>query len=101
MIAPENARLEARVHGRVQGVGFRYFVVETARRLHLAGWVANQADGSVACVAEGPREKLEGLLAAIHQGPGAADVRHVSAAWMPSTGRLAGFSIRSGGHPGD
>jgi len=55
----------------------------------------------VACVAEGPREKLEGLLAAIHQGPGAADVRHVSAAWMPSTGRLAGFSIRSGGHPGD
>jgi acylphosphatase len=98
---PGGARLEARVRGRVQGVGFRYFVVETARQLGLTGWVANQADGSVALVAEGQRAPLEELLHALHRGPAGADVQQVSAAWPLPTGRLEGFSIRSSGHPGD
>lgn len=62
------ARLEARVTGRVQGVGFRQFVRYHARRLGLTGWVRNEPDGSVYLVAEGPRELLEQLLDAVRQG---------------------------------
>ena len=56
------ARIDATVAGRVQGVGFRWFVLDVARRLELRGWVANEADGSVRCVAEGPGEDLEALV---------------------------------------
>ena len=52
-------RLDASVRGRVQGVGFRVFALREAMDLGLAGWVANQADGSVRIVAEGPRQDLE------------------------------------------
>ena len=95
------ARLDATVSGRVQGVGFRYFVLREAMDLGLDGWVANTADGSVRCVAEGPRDRLERLLVRLEEGPAAAIVDHVSAVWMPATGTLGGFAIRSGGHPGD
>ena len=95
------ARLDATVMGRVQGVGFRYFVLREAMRLDLDGWVANTADGSVRCVAEGPRDRLEQLLARLDEGPAAAVVDHVSAAWMSATGTLGRFAVRSGAHPGD
>ena len=55
-MTPVQERLDATVRGRVQGVGFRYMVLEEAHRLGLAGWVANEPDGSVRCVAEGTRE---------------------------------------------
>ncbi len=97
----ETARLDATVIGRVQGVGFRYFVLREAMSLGLDGWVANGSDGSVRCVAEGPRDRLERLLARLDEGPAAASVDRVSAAWMPATGTLGRFAIRSGGHPGD
>ncbi len=96
-----SARLDATVIGRVQGVGFRYFVLREAMALGLAGWVANTSDGSVRCVAEGPRPSLETLLGRLHDGPISAIVDRVSVAWMPATGTLGAFEIRSGGHPGD
>jgi acylphosphatase len=95
------ARLDASVSGRVQGVGFRYFVLREAMDMGLDGWVANAPDGSVRCVAEGSREDLERLLERLNEGPAAAAVERVSAAWMPPTGTLGPFSVRSGGHPGD
>lgn len=95
------ARLEAVVHGRVQGVGFRYFVLREAARLSLGGWVTNEADGSVRCVAEGPRTALEALLAGLREGPPGAVVRSVSEAWLPATHRFEGFRVRSSGHTGD
>lgn len=94
-------RLDATVMGRVQGVGFRYFVLREAMALGLEGWVANTSDGSVRCVAEGPRSSLEALLQRLHEGPVSAIVDRVSAAWMPATGTLGPFEVRSGGHPGD
>ena len=94
-------RLEATVVGAVQGVGFRWFVVETAGRLELRGWVANRADGAVICVAEGPRPALDALLLALARGPISAHVERVIPAWMPATGRFGRFEIRSGSHPGD
>jgi acylphosphatase len=95
------ARLDVTVAGRVQGVGFRYFVRREAVALGLDGWVANTADGSVRCVAEGPRVRLELLLERLRAGPPAAIVERVSEAWMPATGTLGPFGVRSGAHPGD
>lgn len=98
---PAPARLEATVRGRVQGVGFRYFVVRRAIELGLVGWVANAADGSVRCVAEGPLESLDSLAGALGSGPLGAIVEAVDVVRMPGTGGFERFSVRSGAHPGD
>jgi acylphosphatase len=97
----EAVRLDARVTGRVHGVGFRYFVFREAQALGLVGWVANVADGSVQCVAEGPRDRLESLLERLREGPPASIVDGVSAAWMAATGSFGAFGVRSGAHRGD
>jgi acylphosphatase len=94
-------RLEAVVHGRVQGVGYRFFVMRVADSLPISGWVANESDGSVRCVAEGARDDLERLLAALRAGPAGAVVHSVSEQWMPATGRMNGFTVRPSGHRGD
>jgi acylphosphatase len=94
-------RLEAVVRGRVQGVGFRYFVLDRALDLELTGWVANSADGSVRCIAEGPRPALERLLAALEDGPPGAKVGGVSSSWSPAIGSFTTFEVRSGAHRGD
>ncbi|HET8785910.1 MAG TPA: acylphosphatase [Candidatus Limnocylindrales bacterium] len=94
-------RLDATVHGRVQGVGFRYFVVRRAMDLSLSGWVANERDGSVRCVAEGPRTALEALLDSLHEGPAGALVDRVTSHWEMATGGSDTFEVRSGGHRGD
>ncbi len=95
------ARLEARVKGRVQGVGFRYYVLSQATRLGLTGWVSNEQDGTVHCVAEGPRTDLELLLEALKEGPALAIVEHVAEDWLPYTGHWGTFGVRSAGHRGD
>lgn len=94
-------RLDATVHGRVQGVGFRYFVIRRAMGLDLTGWVANERDGSVRCVAEGPRPALETLLEALEQGPAGALVDRVNSVWGPATRAFRSFEVRSSGHGGD
>ena len=94
-------RLDATVVGRVQGVGYRFHVRRLALDLGLVGWVANQADGSVRCVVEGPRGTLETLLEGLREGPPAAIVDRVIEAWMPATGAFRTFEVRSGGHRGD
>ena len=95
------ARLDAVVTGRVHGVGFRYFVLREAVDLGLVGWVANVPDGSVRCVAEGPRDRLELLVERLRQGPPASSVTRVSTAWLPATGRPGSFEVKSGAHRGD
>lgn len=97
----DHARLDVSVRGRVQGVGYRYFVLRVATGLDLAGWVANEPDGSVRCVAEGQRPILERLLGAIRQGPPAARVDDVEVAWLSPTGSLSSFGVRARGHTGD
>ena len=70
------------VVGRVQGVGFRWYVREQARRWGLAGWVRNRDDGAVEIAATGPRESIAGLRAAVRRGPPGAfvtDVRDIAA----------------------
>jgi acylphosphatase len=68
------SQLHVRVTGMVQGVGFRWFVRERARRLGLAGWVRNLPDGSVEVAAAGDDQQLELLRDALREGPHGAAV---------------------------
>lgn len=95
------ARLEATIHGRVQGVGFRYYVRSVADELDLGGWVANAADGTVVCVAEGPRRALQDLATALADGPSGSRVDRVDVRWTAPAGMDGRFIIRSLGHGGD
>ena len=65
------------IRGHVQGVGFRWFVVEQAKRLGLAGWVRNNRDGSVEIAAAGQRETLTRLESAVRAGPRGARIDEV------------------------
>jgi acylphosphatase len=65
------------IRGRVQGVGFRWYVVEAARELRLAGWVRNRPDGNVELAAAGERESLAKLEQACAEGPPGAHVEQV------------------------
>ena len=71
------ARVHVVVHGLVQGVGFRWFVREAARRHQLAGWVRNNADGSVEVCAEGADASCNALLTELRRGPPGANVAEV------------------------
>jgi len=86
-------RLHAVVRGDVQGVGFRYFLVDSGRRLGVRGWVRNRPDGSVELVAEGDRATLERILEAARQGPRHARVEDVAVEWQPATGGLSAFDL--------
>jgi len=70
--------MRIRVEGHVQGVGFRWWVVEQARRLGLDGWVRNRRDGSVEALAIGEAGDLALLRAACETGPAGASVRSVT-----------------------
>ena len=89
-----NKQLHAIVRGRVQMVGYRYFVLEEARALGLAGWVRNLDDGSVELVAEGPEERLRQLEAALSEGPRLARVDDVDARWSDTLEGHEGFEPR-------
>ena len=72
--------IEARryvVRGRVQGVGFRWFVEREAHLLGIAGWVRNRSDGSVEVLAQGTPEQLAGLHSRLREGPRASRVDDV------------------------
>ena len=82
------------IHGRVQGVGFRYFVLREASALGLAGSVRNVPEGSVEVVAEGRREALERLLEAVQRGPLGAEVLSVEVDWSEGPRRFDAFRVR-------
>jgi acylphosphatase len=65
------------VSGRVQGVGFRWFVLRKAGELGLSGWAENLPDGRVRVVARGNPGAIEQLDAALRRGPRLASVTHV------------------------
>lgn len=87
-------RLSARITGHVQGVGFRNFTQRRARRLDVTGWVRNEPDGSVRLEAEGPRDALDSLVEAVHQGPRMARVEDVDVNWSDATNEFEIFQVR-------
>jgi acylphosphatase len=93
-MAFEQKRLEATVYGSVQGVGFRYFARQAARRMNLTGYVRNRPDRSVEVVAEGEERALIEFLSLLHRGPSAAVVERVDADWRPCRHTYYGFEVR-------
>jgi acylphosphatase len=91
----EQTRLHAIIHGRVQGVGFRAFVIENGLALGANGWARNKWNGTVEVVAEGDRQLLERLLAVLRRGPRMANVTQVDLDWQSPTGEFTSFSVRS------
>jgi acylphosphatase len=81
------------VKGRVQGVGFRWFVEREAGMLGLAGWVRNNDDGTVEVLASGSDEQLGSLRAKLKQGPRAARVEAVEEQTAEAPQELKTFSI--------
>jgi acylphosphatase len=89
------AHLSATVYGRVQGVFFRYFVRDVARRLGLKGYVRNLASGdAVEVQAEGEKRQLNKLLEQLKVGPSGARVERVEVKWADYSGRFDDFSVR-------
>ncbi len=81
------------VRGRVQGVGFRFFVEREAHTLGVAGWVRNNPDGSVEVMAMGTEEQLSALRAKLQKGPRAARVDQVDEAEAKPVANLNTFRI--------
>jgi len=86
-------RLHVRLEGRVQGVGFRYFVYDQAQALGVTGWVRNRWDGSVEVTAEGERSTLDQFLAVLRRGSRSSKVLDVHLAWKPASGEFTSFQI--------
>ena len=88
------AVIHLEVHGRVQGVGFRWFVVEQARSLGLRGWVTNRANGNVEVAAAGDVAALEKLADAVKKGPPGSVVEGITELAAPDETKLsAPFAI--------
>jgi len=83
-----------RITGRVQGVGYRAWVVETARRLGLRGWVRNRRDGSVEALVSGDEDAVAAMIEACRDGPFAARVAEVAASDEADEGS-PGFTPRA------
>jgi acylphosphatase len=81
------------VKGRVQRVGFRFFVEDTARREGIQGYVRNQHDGSVEVVAEGDAAAMQRFDMAIRRGPAGARVDEVDMLEVEPSSRFAGFRV--------
>jgi acylphosphatase len=93
MDASGHERMIAEVRGRVQGVGFRWFVRREARALGLTGRVRNEPDGSVRVEAEGPREDLDRLAEELRAGPPGSRVDDLRLRHLPPAGMGPSFEI--------
>jgi acylphosphatase len=82
------------ITGRVQGVGFRFFIEARATAEGVHGWVRNLADGRVEALLEGDRTSVERIESALWRGPSGAEVEDVSSEPAVPSGRATGFSIR-------
>ena len=81
------------IHGRVQGIGFRFFVSQHARALHLNGIVQNNSDGTVSVDVEGEQQSIKELIALLHQGPSMSNVTEVDTEWNEYRGDYKDFRI--------
>ena len=89
-----DVRLTAWLHGRVQGVGFRWWTRSRALELGLTGYAANRPDGRVQVVAQGPRDACEQLLLLLQGGKTPGQVDTVVVDWSPRGEAISGFTER-------
>jgi acylphosphatase len=91
----ENVAFHAVIEGHVQGVGFRFFVLNRAEALNISGWVRNTYNDEVEVHAEGPREALILFENELRKGPPSAYVTDIQLKWIEPTGKVIGFHIVS------
>ena len=82
------------VHGRVQGVGFRFILARAAQTRGVAGWVRNRPDGTVEAVFEGERDAVESLVRFCGEGPRGAAVERVEVFEDEEPDGLRRFDVR-------
>jgi acylphosphatase len=82
------------IHGRVQGVGYRYAMIDAARGLDIAGWVRNRRDGTVEAFVQGDDGAVEAVVAWCRRGPPAAQVTTIDETPAPPDSALSGFVHR-------
>jgi acylphosphatase len=95
MDSPETLHVRAVVHGRVQMVGFRAFVIRHAGEIGLSGTVRNLDDGTVEAVLEGPNPRVRRMLELLHEGPSHARVERVDVEYGAATGTLPAMMVAS------
>lgn len=91
----ETVRVHVWVQGRVQAVGFRAFVQQTAYQMGVIGWVRNVGYDTVEAVAEGTREQIERFLQMVKRGPTGARVDDSREEWERATGEFSSFRVKS------
>jgi acylphosphatase len=82
------------IKGRVQGVGFRWFVSDIATSFGLTGWTKNLSDGRVETLFEGDRGAIEAAIERCAEGPRSAIVSEIEVNWDEKPQDLSGFGIR-------
>ncbi len=80
------------IRGRVQGVGFRFFVQREAEKRGVTGWVRNRADGSVEAMLQGPDDEVEAVIESSRRGPRSANVIEMQVS--EGTGSYSAFEVR-------
>ncbi|HON05646.1 MAG TPA: acylphosphatase [Candidatus Ratteibacteria bacterium] len=81
------------IKGKVQGVGFRWYVLNIARRIGISGWVKNLPDGRVEIVAESEPEQLELFTENIKKGHLGQNIYQINIEKAPATGKFKDFNI--------
>ena len=90
---PETVRAHVRVHGRVQGVGFRFSLQEEAELAGVSGWARNLPDGRVEAVLQGEAGAVRRLVGWCREGPPGARVERLELSWEEPGEELRGFAI--------
>ncbi|HYQ56050.1 MAG TPA: acylphosphatase [Draconibacterium sp.] len=85
---------EIRVNGRVQGVGFRYYVLQQAKLLHITGWVRNTVDGGVLVKAQGEEAAVKTLIDYLWVGPPLSLVKSIHKAELQLIETYSDFEVR-------
>ncbi|MDP2734992.1 MAG: acylphosphatase [bacterium] len=89
----KQARAHIKIHGKVQNVGFRFFIHRKAAGAGACGWAKN-ADGYVEAVLEGKKDKLEECIEACRKGPLFSSIEKVDVSWEKPTGEFKVFEVR-------
>ena len=89
----DNLTVNIKITGKVQGVGFRYFVLRQAQKLGINGWVSNKSNGDVEALAQGEKADLEQFIAKVKEGTTFSRVDNVNLEWMNKGEHYFGFEI--------
>ena len=83
-----------RIHGKVQGVGYRFFATRVARRLGLKGFIQNNRDGSVEATVEGEKAAIDEWIEELKEGPRYAEVIRIDQETKEFSGKLPDFDVK-------